>query len=79
MRPLAAQCHLGLGRVWRRAGKVDAADPHLRAAGEAFRLLEAPAWVAKVEREISAGRRGNGADADADHGDPDRWRSARGR
>ena len=61
----------------RRKGRRRRPAPEGRWGG--LPAARTPRVVAKVEREISAGRRGNGADADADHGDPDRWRSARGR
>lgn len=47
MRPLAARCHLGLGRLARRAGDAAAADKHL---GEARALFEEMAMAFWLER-----------------------------
>jgi class 3 adenylate cyclase/tetratricopeptide (TPR) repeat protein len=50
MRPLVAHCHLGLGRLYRRAGRAPDAGPHLSAATALFRDAEMPAWAEEVER-----------------------------
>jgi tetratricopeptide (TPR) repeat protein len=51
MRPLAAQCHLGLGRLHRRAGRVAAARAALDTALALFRAMgmETPATRAEAE------------------------------
>jgi sugar phosphate isomerase/epimerase len=51
MRPLVAQCHLGLGKLHRQA-------THLKQAAEQFRDMDMPFWLQQVEvqlKELSAG------------------------
>lgn len=40
MRPLVAHCHLGLGNLYRLAGRTDEAGTELKAVGEMFHALE---------------------------------------
>jgi tetratricopeptide (TPR) repeat protein len=49
MRPLAAQCHLGLGRLGQRAGQPQLAEPHLAAAAAMFREMGMSQWLEKTE------------------------------
>jgi DNA-binding SARP family transcriptional activator/tetratricopeptide (TPR) repeat protein len=49
MRPLMAQCHLGLGRLGRRAGQPDLAERHLTAATTLFREMGMSQWLEKAE------------------------------
>jgi len=49
MRPLAAQCHLGLGRLGQRAGQPQLTEPHLTAAAAMFREMGMSQWLAKTE------------------------------
>ena len=51
MRPLVAQCHLGLGRLHRRAGKQAQAVEHLDAARTMFREMSMSWWLGEAERE----------------------------
>ena len=51
MRPLVAHCHLGLGRLYRRADKRPSALDHLRAATAMFREMEMPWWLDATEQE----------------------------
>jgi DNA-binding SARP family transcriptional activator len=51
MRPLVAQCHLGLGAMYRRAGKRFQAAEHLTAATGMFTDLEMPGWRERAEAE----------------------------
>jgi class 3 adenylate cyclase len=51
MRPLLAQCHLGLGRLYRRARRREDAEQHLAAAIGSFRSLDMPQWLEKAESE----------------------------
>jgi tetratricopeptide (TPR) repeat protein len=53
MSPLRAQCHLGLGRCYRRAGRHDAARAELSAAADLFRAMES-CWLADAEAELRA-------------------------
>lgn len=49
MRPLAARCHLGLGELYGRLGKVAAARAELAAAAGAFRAMEMTSWQTRAE------------------------------
>ena len=49
MRPLMAQCHLGLGRLGRRVGEHELAERHLTAASALFREMGMSHWLEKVE------------------------------
>ena len=49
MRPLTAQCHLGLGLIGRRAGQRQLAEPHLTAASAMFREMGMSHWLKKAE------------------------------
>ena len=51
MRPLVAQCHLGLGRLHRRSGKQAQAVEHLGAAQTMFRDMSMSWWLGEAERE----------------------------
>jgi tetratricopeptide (TPR) repeat protein len=50
MRPLVAHCHLGLGRLYRRAGDGPAAD-HLARATERYRAMAMTYWRERAEAE----------------------------
>jgi tetratricopeptide (TPR) repeat protein len=52
MRPLAAHCHLGLGKLYRRAGMGNHALEHLKAALGEYRELNMQLWLEQVEAEI---------------------------
>jgi hypothetical protein len=49
MRPLVAQCHLGLGRLGRRVGEHELAEQHLTAASTLFREMGMSHWLEKAE------------------------------
>ena len=49
MRPLMAQCHLGLGRLGLRAGQEQLAETHLTAASTMFREMGMSHWLEKAE------------------------------
>jgi DNA-binding SARP family transcriptional activator len=51
MRPLMAQCHLGLGQLGRRAGQHELAERHLTIAGAMFREMDMTRWLEKVMAE----------------------------
>ena len=55
MRPLAAQCHLGLARLSRRSGERHAREQHLATASAMFRELGMSFWGEQVEAEARAG------------------------
>jgi hypothetical protein len=44
MRPLVADCHLGLGKLYRRAGKRQEAQEHLTAAARMYREMDMNFW-----------------------------------
>ncbi len=51
MRPLVANCHLGLGMLFRRAGKRQEADEHLATATALCREMNMQGWLQQVEAE----------------------------
>ena len=53
MRPLLAQCCLGLGRRHRRAGRYGRAKSALNDALELFRTLDMPFWAQRTEDELT--------------------------
>ncbi len=53
MRPLQAHCHLGLGKLYRRIGRVDEARGELRAAVEMLRAMEMMFWLPEAEAELA--------------------------
>ena len=54
MAPLRAQCHLGLGRCFRRAGRHAGARAELATAADLFRSLEMSHWLPHAEAERQA-------------------------
>jgi class 3 adenylate cyclase/tetratricopeptide (TPR) repeat protein len=54
MRPLAARCDLGLGKVYRRMGKRAASRAELDTAVEMLRALEMTYWLSEAEAELAA-------------------------
>jgi dipeptidyl aminopeptidase/acylaminoacyl peptidase/tetratricopeptide (TPR) repeat protein len=54
MRPLMAQCHLGLGQLGRRVGHRELAERHLTAASALFRDMGMSHWVEKAEAAAPA-------------------------
>jgi predicted ATPase len=48
MRPLAARCHLGLGRLLRRLGEVAEAERHVGLAAELLRALDMQFWLDRL-------------------------------
>ena len=52
MRPLIAQCHLGLGKLYRRTGKQKQTKEHLNTATTMFREMEMEFWLAKAGTEL---------------------------
>jgi tetratricopeptide (TPR) repeat protein len=49
MRPLAAHCHLGLGKVYRRTGQRDQARDHLAVAATMYRDMGMTYWLEQAE------------------------------
>jgi hypothetical protein len=52
MRPLAAHCHLGLGKLCRRTGKGEQAQEHLTTATTMYRDMDMRFWVEQAEAEL---------------------------
>ena len=54
MRPLAAQCHLGLGKRYRRVGRQASAESHLNTAAALFRELGMQFWLEQAHAELAS-------------------------
>lgn len=52
MRPLVGDCHLGLGKLYRRTGKRKQAHEHLTTATTMYREMDMPFWLERAEAEI---------------------------
>jgi hypothetical protein len=52
MRPLAAHCHLGPGRLYRRVSKRQEAQEHLTTAATMYREMGMRFWLEKAEAEL---------------------------
>ena len=52
MRPLVAHCHLGLGKLYRRAGNREQAQAHLATATTMYREMGMTYWLEKAEAEM---------------------------
>ena len=50
-RPLAAHCHLGLGKLYRRTGKRQEAQEHLTTATTMYREMGMTYWLEKAAAE----------------------------
>jgi len=48
--PLVAQCHLGLGELYRRTGTRERAQEHLTAATTMYREMDMGFWLERAER-----------------------------
>ena len=53
MRPLVAHCHLGLGKLFRKLGRADAARAELSTAVEMLRSMEMTVWLPEAEAELA--------------------------
>jgi hypothetical protein len=49
MRPLVAHCHLGLGKIHRRAGKAGDAEHHHATATAMYRDMDMRFWLAQAQ------------------------------
>jgi hypothetical protein len=56
MRPLVAHCHLGLGKLYRRAGNRAKARDYLTTATTRYREMDMRFWLEKGEAEVAAVR-----------------------
>ena len=48
MRPLIAHCHLGLGKLYQRAGEQEQAGEHFTTASTLYREMDMAFWLAQV-------------------------------
>ena len=53
MRPLQAHCHLGLGKLFRRTGRLDEARVELATAVALLREMGMAFWLPEAERELA--------------------------
>ena len=49
MAPLIGHCHLGLGRLYRRARQSGKAQEHVAKAADAYRYLQMPLGLQQAE------------------------------
>jgi tetratricopeptide (TPR) repeat protein len=54
MRPLAAHCHLSLGKLYRLTGKQDQAQQNLTTATTMYREMDMTYWLEQAEAELKA-------------------------
>ena len=54
MRPLAAHCHLGLGKLFHRTGDRAKAADHLTIAATMYREMDMAFWLEKAEAELGS-------------------------
>ena len=57
MRPLAAHCHLGLGKLFHRTGDRAMAAEHLTIAATMYREMDMGVWLEKAEVELVSPQR----------------------
>ena len=57
MRPLQARCHLGVGKMYRRVGRIEEASQALDRAATMLREMGMAFWLPKAEAELEASRR----------------------
>jgi tetratricopeptide (TPR) repeat protein len=56
MRPLVAHCHLGLGKLYRRAGQREQVRDHLTVATTMYREMGMGFWLAQTEMLLSGSK-----------------------
>jgi class 3 adenylate cyclase/tetratricopeptide (TPR) repeat protein len=54
MRPLQGHCHLGLGRLYRRMGRDEAALASLAAARDLFRAIDMAFWLERAQPDAAS-------------------------
>jgi hypothetical protein len=57
IRPLAAHCHLGLGKLFDRTGDLAKAAEHLTTAATMYGEMDMGVWLEKAEAELGAPHR----------------------
>jgi tetratricopeptide (TPR) repeat protein len=53
MRPLAAHCHLGLGTLYARTGRLEQARAELSAATALYRAMDMTFWLSRAEAALT--------------------------
>jgi hypothetical protein len=53
MRPLQAHCHLGLGKLYRRVGRLEEARAELATAVAMLSEMGMAFWLPEAERELA--------------------------
>jgi hypothetical protein len=53
MRPLVAHCHLGLGKLYQRAGDSVKTEEHLRTAATMYREMGMAFWLEQAEAALA--------------------------
>jgi DNA-binding NtrC family response regulator/tetratricopeptide (TPR) repeat protein len=56
MPPVVADCHLGLGKLYGRAGKRQEASEHLTTAATMYRAMDMTFWLEKTEAVMESSR-----------------------
>ncbi len=54
MRPLQARCYLGLGQIHTQSKNAHVARSEIHAAGELYRAMRMPFWLARADRALAA-------------------------
>jgi hypothetical protein len=54
MRPLAAHCYFGLGKLYRRTAKREQAHEHLTIATTMYREMYMRFWLEQAEAELTS-------------------------
>ena len=52
MRPLAANCHLGLGKLYAKTGEPEQAREHLTTAATMYCEMDMRFWLEQAEAEL---------------------------
>lgn len=52
MRPLAAHCHLGLGKLYRRTGQRDQSREHVAIATTMYRQMDMRFWLEQAQGDV---------------------------
>jgi hypothetical protein len=60
MRPLLAHCHLGLGTLYSRMGRVEHVRAELTAAIELYRAMDMTFWLPQAEAALAQVSRSGG-------------------
>jgi hypothetical protein len=53
MRPLVAHCHLGLGTLYRKRGRLEQARAGLSAAIVLYRAMDMTLWLPQAETALA--------------------------